>query len=227
MVTTAGRNTLVDDAANKIRQMIFDGTIKPGGMLPSRKELSAQFDVGISTIHEAIKALDSVGLVESRPGKGTWVRQDAMDNVIHPSFITNRFGSIDVDTIYEARLMMEVALAELAAKKATPREIQEIWQTFNEAQEVIEDNELFASRDWDFHMAIAKAGKNLLIETFYNLSREMLLEFIIDIIKLPTVKEDASAYHRKQVEAIAAGDVEASRKAAHDHMLYLRKRMGI
>jgi GntR family transcriptional repressor for pyruvate dehydrogenase complex len=227
MTNAAGRNTLVDDAANKIRQMIFEGVIKPGEMLPSRKELADQFDVGISTIHEAVKSLHSVGLVESRPGKGTWVRKDAMESVIHPSFITNRFGALDVDTIYEARLMMEVALAELAAKKATPGEIKEIRRAFDAAQEVIDDNEEFARLDWEFHMAIAKAGKNRLIETFYNLSREMLLEFIIDIIKLPTVKEDASAFHRQQVEALERGDVEGSRKAAHDHMLYLRSRMEI
>jgi GntR family transcriptional repressor for pyruvate dehydrogenase complex len=227
MIDTAGRNTLVDDAANKIRMMIFEGDIQPGEMLPSRKELADQFDVGISTIHEAIKSLHSVGLVESRPGKGTWVRLDAMESVIHPSFITNRFGSIDVETIYEARLMLEVALAELAAKKASPAEIQEIRRRFDAAQEVIHDNEEFAKRDWDFHMAIAKAGKNILIETFYNLSREMLLEFIIDIIKLPSVKEDASSYHRTQVEAIENHDVEGSRQAAQDHMLYLRSRMSI
>lgn len=227
MTSAAGRNTLVDNAADKIRQMIFEGEIKPGEMLPSRKELASQFDVGMSTIHEAIKSLHSVGLVESRPGKGTWVRQDAMESVIHPSFITNRFGSIDVATIYEARLMLEVALAELAARKANEQEIKEIRRCFNAAQEVIHDNEQFAKRDWEFHMAIAKAGKNVLIETFYNLSREMLLEFILDIIKLPSVKEDASSYHRDQVEAIARHDVEASRKAAYDHMLYLRSRMNI
>jgi GntR family transcriptional repressor for pyruvate dehydrogenase complex len=227
MMNIADRNTLVDDTANKIRQMIFDGEIKPGEFLPSRKSLAAQFGTGISTIHEAIKSLHSVGLVDSRPGKGTWVREDALKNVIHPSFITNRFGSIEVETLYEARLMMEVALAELAAQKANREDIKTIWASFNAAQEVIEDDEQFAKRDWDFHMAIAKAGKNVLIETFYNLSREMLLELITDIIKLPAVKEEASAYHKLQVEAIEKHDVAGSRKAANDHMLYLRSRMAI
>jgi len=227
MDNEAGRNTLVDDTINKIRRMIFDGIIKPGEMLPSRKELADQYDVGISTIHEAVKSLHSVGLVESRPGKGTWVRKDAMNSVIHPSFITNRFGALDVDTIYEARLMMEVSLAELAARKATPEEIRNIRRAFDASQEVIDDDEEFARRDWEFHMAIAKAGKNRLIETFYNLSREMLLEFIIDIIKLPTVKEDALGYHRKQVEAMEKHDVQGSCEAAKEHMLYLRSRMEI
>ncbi len=227
MSFAAGRNTLVDDTANKIRQMIFDGEIKPGELLPPRKELAAQFGVGISTIHEAVKSLDAVGLVESRPGKGTWVRPNALESVIHPSLITNRFGQIDVETIYEARLMLEVALAELAAQKASPEDIEAMWSAFDAAQDVIDDNEEFARLDWNFHMAIAKAGHNVLIETFYHLSRELLLEFVIDVIKLPLVKEDASEYHRVQAEAIARHDVEAARKAAYDHMLYLKRRMGI
>ncbi len=59
MRINAGRNTLVDDAADKIRQMIFEGEIKPGELLPPRKELAAHFGVGISTIHEAVKSLDA------------------------------------------------------------------------------------------------------------------------------------------------------------------------
>jgi GntR family transcriptional repressor for pyruvate dehydrogenase complex len=189
--------------------------------------LAAQLGVGISTIHEAIKSLDAVGLVESRPGKGTWVRHNALESVINPSFITNRFGSLDVETIYEARLMLEVALAELAAQKATPEDVQAMWNAFDAAQAVIDDNEEFARLDWDFHLTIAKAGHNVLIETFYHLSRELLLDFVIDVIKLPKVKEDASDFHRLQAEAIANHDVEAARKAALEHMLYLKKRMGI
>lgn len=227
MTDIAGRNTLVDDASDKIRQMIFNGQIKPGELLPSRKELAAQFGVGISTIHEAIKSLDAIGLVESRPGKGTWVRQGALESVIHPSIITNRFGPIEVGTIYEARLMLEVALAELAAQKSTPEDIERMWNAFNAAQAVIDDNEEFARLDWDFHLAIAKAGHNVLIETFYQLSRELLLDFVIDVIKLPSVKEEASGYHKIEAEAIARHDVEAARKAAHEHMLYLKERMGI
>jgi GntR family transcriptional repressor for pyruvate dehydrogenase complex len=227
VIDTAGRSTLVDDAADKIRRMIFEGEVKPGELLPPRKELAAQFGVGISTIHEAIKSLDAVGLVESRPGKGTWVRANALESVIHPAIITNRFGQIEVETIYEARLMLEVALAELAAEKATPEDIQAMWRAFNQAQEVIDDDEQFTQMDWDFHMAIAKAGHNVLIETFYHLSRELLLEFVTDVIKLPKVKQEASQYHKEQALAVEKHDVQAARKAAYDHMLYLKDRMGL
>lgn len=225
MIEAADRNTLVDDTADRLRQMIFSGQIEPGEFLPSRKELAAQFGVGIATIHEAIKSLAAVGLVASRPGKGTWVRQDALDGVIHPSVIINRFGSVDAETVYEARLIMEVALAELAAQKATREDIREIWAALKAAQEVIPDDEKFVKADWDFHLAVAKAGKNVLLQAFYHLARELLLAFIRDAIRLPNVKEEASQYHMMQAKAIEQGDIGMARQAALDHMLYIKERL--
>ena len=208
MPKTADRNTLVDDTADRLRQMIFSGQIKPGELLPSRKELAAQFGVGIATIHEAIKSLNAVGLVESRPGKGTWVSQNALQSVIHPSMILNRFGPIDVYAVYEARMALEVALAELAAEKATPEEIAQMMDHLEAAQKVIEEDAEFVRVDWDFHMTVANASHNVLLQAFYNLSRELLLELIRDVIRLPLVKEEASQLHKEEALAIAAHDVD-------------------
>ena len=225
MIQTAERSTLVDDTADQIRQMIFDGTFGPGELLPPRRRLAEQFDVGISTIHEAIQSLSAVGLVESRPGKGTWVSHDALDSIIHPAMITNRFGDIDADTIYEARKFLEVALAELAARKATPEDVDRIWEALRQAHEVIGDDKDFVSADWDFHLAVADAAHNELLQAFYHLARELLLEFIQDAIRLPNVKEEATRYHVAQAAAIEQHDVAAARRAALNHMLYVEKRL--
>ncbi len=225
MMDIADRSTLVDDTADKIRQMVLSGQLAPGDFLPSRKELAQQFGVGISTIHEAIKSLDAVGLVDSRPGKGTWIRQDALDGVLHPSLITNRFGQIDAETIYEARLMLEVTLAELAAQRATPEDVAAMRAALETSQAVIADDEAFLQADWDFHMAVAKAARNILIESFYHLSRRLLQEFIQDAISLPRVREEASQLHIEQVKAIEQHDVERARQIALDHMLYVKDRM--
>ena len=225
MIEVADRSTLVDYTADRLRQMIFTGQIKPGDLLPSRKDLAAQFGVGIATIHEAIKSLYAVGLVESRPGKGTWVSRNALDSVIHPSMILNRFGAIDLRSVYEARMALEVALAELAAQKATEEEIKQMMAHLEEARRVIGDDEEFVRVDWDFHMTVAQATHNVLLQAFYNLSRELLVGLISDVIKLPLVKEEASALHLKQARAIARHDVDAARATAREHMLYLEQKM--
>ena len=225
MPSLADRNTLVDDTADRLRQMIFSGQIPPGGLLPPRKELAAQFGVGIATVHEAVQSLATVGLLEARPGKGTWVSHNALQSVIHPSLILNRFGPMEMQTVYEARLALEVSLAELAAEKATPDEIAEMFAALHAAQQVITDDAEFVRLDWEFHMAVAKATHNVLLQAFYTLSRELLLELIREVIQLPLVKEEASQLHREEALAIARHDVEGARQAASQHMLYLKQRM--
>jgi GntR family transcriptional repressor for pyruvate dehydrogenase complex len=225
MPEVAGRSTLVDDTADRIRQMIFTGQIKPGEMLPSRKELATQFGVGIATIHEAVKSLHAVGLIESRPGKGTWVSYNALQSVIHPDMILNRFGPIDLRSVYEARIALEVSLAELAAQKATEEEIEQMFRYLEGAQKVMGDDSEFVRVDWNFHMTVAQATHNVLLQAFYTLSRELLIDLISDVIKLPLVKEEASALHREQAEAIARHDVAGATAAARKHMLYLEQKM--
>jgi GntR family transcriptional repressor for pyruvate dehydrogenase complex len=225
LLDTADRSTLVDFTADRLRQMIFTGQIKPGEMLPPRKQLATRFGVGIATIHEAVKSLGAVGLVESRPGKGTWVSHDALASVIHPSFILNRFGPIDVAEVYEARLMLEVSLAELAAAKATPEEIERMMTWLEASRQVIDDDEEFVRTDWQFHMTVAEASHNVLLQAFYNLARELLLELIREVIRLPKVKEEASGMHLEQALAIAHHDVDAARDAARRHMLYVGAKM--
>ena len=74
-------------------------------------------------------------------------------------------------------------------------------------------------------MTVAQAAHNVLLQAFYHLSRELLLELIRDVIRLPHVKVEASALHREQMEAIARHDAEAARDAARRHMLYLKGKM--
>lgn len=225
MIDLADRNTLVNVTADKIRQMIFSGQISPGDFLPSRKELATQFGVGIATIHEAIQSLAAVGLVESRPGKGTWVRPNALDSVIHPSIITNRFGQMDLATIYEARLALEVTLAELAAQKATPENISQMWAALEAAQNVMPNDEEFVKADWDFHLAVAEAAHNVLLQAFYHLARELLLEFIKDAIRFPNVREESFEFHLEQARAIEQHDAVKARQAALDGMVVIKERL--
>mgnify|MGYP001131815656 CR=1 FL=1 len=70
------RHSLVTNLTHELRQMILDGQIQPGEYLPSQKDLAARFGVGLSTIHEAVQVLVAGGLLQARPGKGTWVNPE-------------------------------------------------------------------------------------------------------------------------------------------------------
>lgn len=218
MNNPAHKNTLVDDVIASLRQMILSKEILPGEFLPPRKDLAARFDVGLSTIHEAIQALAAVGMVDSRPGKGTWVRDDALDTLIHPLVVEARLGQLNARQVYEARSVIEVALTEFAAQRAAPEEIERIWNALRAMEAAGDDDEAFVEADLEFHLAVAKAGHNELLEQFYHLARKLLSEVIAEMVRLPNMKQDAIRLQRAIAQAIERRDPHRARKAAIDHM---------
>jgi len=214
------RNNLADSVIKSIRQMILDGEVAPGEFLPSHQELAARFGVGLSTIREAMKALAMVGLVEVRPGRGTRVLPDALNTLIPPAELKARLGTIDARRIYEARAVIEVGLTELAAERATEEDIRKIWDALKTMEATVDDDGAFVQADLDFHLAVARAGRNDLLEQFYHLSHQLLSEAIKALVSIPGVKQEAIRLQTAIAEAIERHDPEAARAASERHMVY-------
>jgi GntR family transcriptional repressor for pyruvate dehydrogenase complex len=221
MPTQLSKSTLVDDVADEIRQMILTGKVQPGEFLPTRKELAAEFGVGLSTVQEAMQALSAVGMLASRAGKGTWVREDALDVLIHPDVVRTRLGELNARSVYEARGVIEIALTEMAARRATREDIERIWQAMARMEACVDDTEAFVNADLDFHLAVARASKNELLEQFYHLSRKLVVEVIQEMVSLPHVKRDSIPYQRAIAEAVEKKDPTLARQAAEEHMDYV------
>jgi GntR family transcriptional repressor for pyruvate dehydrogenase complex len=215
------RSTLVNDVVHELREMILAGEVQPGELLPPRKDLAVQFGVGLSTISEAIQVLSAVGLLASRPGKGTWMRHDALDSFISPAAVKARLGELNARQVCEARSVIEVALTELAAQRATPEDIKRIRDALNAMEATVNGSAAFVEADWEFHLAVARAGRNELLEQFYHLSRRLLLEVISEMLKIPNVEQDAIPLQRAIAQAIERHDLRSARKAALAHMEYL------
>ena len=221
MPSRVSSSTLVDDVTDEIRQMILTGEVEPGEFLPTRKELAEQFGVGLSTIQEAIQALSAVGMLESRPGKGTWVREDALDVLIHPEAVRTRLGELDLRKIYEARGAIEVALTKMAAQRATGEDIDRIREAMERMECSMDDDGAFVEADLDFHLGVARAGKNELLEQFYHLSQRLIREAIQEMVGLSGVKHESIPYQRAILAAIDQGDPGRAEEAAVEHMAYV------
>ena len=219
------RDTLVDRVAEELRAIIAGGEIQPGEYLPSRKELAARFGVGVSTVHEAVQALTAVGLLEAHPGKGTRVRQDATETLFHPAAVETRMGVLEARKICEARVTIEVALTEMAAKRADEDDLAKICEAMHrmEASLSIDDEQGFIEADVSFHIAVAQAGHNELLEQFYHLSRKMLARTIATLVQLPEVKENAVAIQWDIARAIEHHDAKWARRAAEEHMVIIER----
>jgi GntR family transcriptional regulator, transcriptional repressor for pyruvate dehydrogenase complex len=215
------RNTLVVDVVGALRHMILSGEILPGQFLPSQKELSSRFGVALSTIHEAIQVLSSAGLVQSRPGKGTWIREDALDGLIHPVEVRSRFGDLDLRMVAEARLVMETALTEFAAERASEADIICIREALEKMRATVDDETAFVAADIEFHIAVAQAGGNELLEQVYYVARGLLTEAVSEMVHSREVRLESIELQARIAEAIARHDVAAARRDVREHMGYV------
>jgi GntR family transcriptional regulator, transcriptional repressor for pyruvate dehydrogenase complex len=214
------RNSLVDHVVRELREMIISRKYLPGAFLPPQKSLAAQFEVGLSTIHEAMQVLSALGLIESHPGKGTWVRRDATSALLHPEAVKTRLGELNARHLYEARSVIEVGLIKLAAQRATDQDIEQITAAMR-ALDSAQGDEAFVEADIDYHLAVARAGHNELLEQFYHVARELLAEVASELIALPAVKEESLPLQAAVAKAIEQHQVQKAEKAALAHMQYI------
>ena len=214
------RISVAEGVAEELRSMILTGRLKPGDYLEPQKVLAERFGVGLSSVREATKLLSAVGLVESHPGKGTWVRETALNTLFSPDEVKARLGALNARQVYEARMVVEAALTRFAAERATPDDIRSIWKAFEDTKTAVDDD-AFLQADLDFHLAIARAGHNTLLEEFYHLSRRLLTEVIIEVIKLPHVKEESIPLQEDIARAIADHNVEQAVEAELAHIHYV------
>ena len=216
------RSSLVDDTAERLRQMISSGQLQPGDYLPPQKELAARFGVGASTIHEAIQVLVAVGLLESRAGKGTWVCEDATEGLIHPDAVRARLGQLKSETLYDARAVIEVALTEFAAARRTGEEAGAIRSAMDRMRANVDDLDAYMAADIDFHAAVARAGHNDLLSQFYVLAHTLLEEVGRELVSHRRVLVESLEYQEAICAAVEAGDPARARRAAERHMQYIK-----
>ena len=169
---------------------------------------------------EAIRALVLLGVVDVKPGSGTRVRTDALDRLSSAFGVRERLAELNARQLYEARRAIEAELAALAAVRATEAEVQQIGQAVRRLEMHQDDPEAFTQADLDFHRAVARAGRNPLLEQFYYSSERHLVAIIRNIIELPGVRARATELHRNTYRAIRARDPLRARRSVIAHMEY-------
>ena len=214
------RSTLAASVAQQLRAQIAAGQFGPGDYLPPQKDLAEQFGVGLSTIREAVQLLSAAGLVKSHPGKGTWISEEALNSLISTQAVKTRLGELNARQVHEARAVIEVALAGLAAGRATGADIERIAGAM-EALRQADDLPSFIAADLEFHLSIARAGHNELLEQFYQLVQKLLIEMVDELIRLPHVVAESLPLQQAVLTAVEQKDTDGARQAAQTHMAYI------
>jgi GntR family transcriptional regulator, transcriptional repressor for pyruvate dehydrogenase complex len=213
------RVTLGEQVAAQLANQISDGQWLPGDKLPSETELCATLCIGRSTLREALKSLAYVGLVQMRPGEGTFVldsTQSLVERVRARGLLRTEKELKDVS---EARLILETELAAMAAERLEPKDLEKLEEILDEMKRCLKgDGRGYAALDVDFHLAIAKCSKNQLLHQLLVPIRGVLQEFITKSQELPGIKENAHEHHARILAAIRQRNPDKARREMRTHL---------
>jgi GntR family transcriptional repressor for pyruvate dehydrogenase complex len=213
------KTRLSEAAIEQIKDLIVSNNLPPGSKLPSERHLVDALGISRSSIREALRMLEIMGLVEVKPGKGVYVKGLTGDLFMPLSSLL----SIRSETLhhhFEARLMLEPEAAALAAKRASKTDIRRLKEALDGFNENLKKNNLVAliREDIEFHRLIANATNNRTIEILMNtIARH---DFDGWKMALRTKKRPANTVieHGKVFKAIAAGDEKKAKNAMRSHL---------
>jgi len=173
-ITMYARIKLSDRISGLIKQDITEGKYQPGDKIPPEPELMKQYEVGRSTIREAIKALAMAGVVHVQQGMGTIVNE-VTDN--EP--IDSKLRRADFDEINAVRRMLDREIVSLAAEKHTPEHLQQMETHLQNRKTAIEQNDRQACMDADiaFHTTITQATGNSVLFNLYQSFTAVIRDF--------------------------------------------------
>src|SRR5216117_3565728 len=117
---------IYEEIVRQVKQLIAEGRLKSGDQLPPERDLAEKFVVSRTSVREALRALESLGFVEIRPGEGTFVREMSVEALIEPLALLMFSKREAIGELFEARRLLEPAIAALAARRATPEEVKEM-----------------------------------------------------------------------------------------------------
>jgi GntR family transcriptional regulator, transcriptional repressor for pyruvate dehydrogenase complex len=211
------RNKVYEEVARQLERMILK-KLHPGDKLPSERELAESLGVSRSSIRDAIRSLELVGLVEPRQGSGTVVREISADTVMNPLTNVLRHKVELVTELIDFRKMLEPPLAGRAATHGSEEELEEMEDILHRQEAKFRAGELAIEEDSEFHYAIAMASGNSVVLK--------ILDFVMDLLRetrersLQTVgrPHKSLAGHRKILAAIKKRDPEAAKAAMRRHI---------
>jgi len=211
------RNKVYEDVAKQIERQILK-KLKPGDKLPSERELAEMLQVSRSSIRDAIRGLELMGLVEPRKGAGTIVRGLSAESLLNPFANALKHRQELVSELLDFRKMLEPPLAARAATHASPDEISEMEEILQRQEERLSDGEAAIAEDAEFHYNIALASGNSVVLKLIDMVMDLLRDTRERSLQLEGRPQKSLAGHRRILAAIKRHDAEAAKAAMRRHI---------
>jgi GntR family transcriptional regulator, transcriptional repressor for pyruvate dehydrogenase complex len=217
-VTPIQRTTLTASAFEQLISHVVNGSWKAGDRIPPERELCQQLGIARTSLREALKAMELVGMLDSRVGDGTFVcpRTEFLSRPLLWAFTgTDRS---ELQDIMEARTIIEENLAGLAAKRGSKEDIASIGQAVQAMRDSIARGDSILEADMAFHIAVATAARNEVLRNAVQLLRNLMRQWIHYKLLIPDVAPAVLKRHVAIYKSISQGKQSAARSEMRLHL---------
>ena len=216
-----GRRRLPEEIVDQIETLIVNSELRVGDPLPPERELARQLQVSRNVLREAIGMLAQKGLVQVRPGAGTFVAQPTAAFIADTLHLHLRLNPGLLLDFIEARIGLETETAGMAAVRAADCHIEALKKTLDDMDAFRGDPDRYVEADADFHIELARATGNQVLVLLITSLRAALRENVRYFVSKPEVVEKSLRYHHEIYDAVAAHQTDAARVAMRGHFAHI------
>jgi DNA-binding FadR family transcriptional regulator len=229
----AARRSASEQVAYDIRAFMQRERLQPGDRLGREEDLARRFGVSRPTLREALRLLSSAHLIRASkgPGGGIFVAATAEEGIALS--VSDTVASmlaadaVDLDELLEARMLVEIPLAGLAAQRATAEDVRRLADLVAQAKAAGTDSERFSELDRELHRRITAAAGNRLSGAFMAWVVDVLQPLLQERLKPAVVESTLLDHHQELLEAFENSDGLAAERAMREHLLYLRDLLSV
>lgn len=221
------RATLPQEIVKAIAQLIRKGVWKANDMIPAEKELASMFGVGRSTVREAVKSLAVMGVIESRPGEGSFLRQPPSEVLAGSLMWGLLLSERNLDDLLEARVLLEVECVGKAAEHRGEDVPEKLYEIIESMKSSFGDYSRFMLLDNEFHVLLAKSSGNILYSTMTETIQGLVRTWYSATYNIPGTMDKTIGEHQRIVDAVKARESVAAKKAMWDHLTHAGSRLRI
>ena len=210
----------------QIKSAILDGAMKPGDRLPPERELVEHFQASRISIREALKSLETSGLLSIKPGSGVFVAEVNSKPMSESLASILRIKKISMNELTEARMILEPNIARLACERITPEDLQKLEENIAGALTIVKSNVSARVKNIEFHSLLAESTRNsvltLTVKTLLDVLKEMSSEIVDDSPKNVEIASHTLRHHKKILEALKEKDAEKVFELMRKHILKIQ-----
>jgi GntR family transcriptional repressor for pyruvate dehydrogenase complex len=212
------KTRIAEEIADRIRVLILDGTMPAGRPLPSERLLATRFGVSRGSVRDALRMLETIGLIETRHGQGTFPHELTVDRLVVPLASVLSYRRDLQDELLDVRRMFEPAVARVAATRMSDQDLADLQRILETQRRKLKTHRSAIVEDTAFHAVLARATQNRVVMRIMETLNDLLVESRKRTLQQKGRPERSLEGHEAVVAALRRGDADGAALAMHSHI---------